>query len=451
MMTASTLWIQNPLAIFTANDSNADGGLVVRGQEIVELVAKGQTPMTPVVSVYDASESVVLPGLVNVHHHFYQTLTRAHPDALNKRLFPWLKTLYPVWANLQEKQLEVASTLAMAELMLSGCTTTSDHHYVFTDGLESAIDIQLQAAKRLGMRTHLTRGSMSLGEEQGGLPPQNTVQTEETILADSERLIKTYHDADDGAMTRIALAPCSPFSVTEDLMRETARLAEAYDVRLHTHLAETEDENNFCLRMFGLRPLDYLEKVDWLSHRTWLAHGIHFNDEEIARLGQASVGISHCPSSNMVLASGICRGLELEAAGCAVGIGVDGSASNDCSNMIEELRQAMLIQRLRYQADEMTHLTALNWGTKGSAACLGRDDIGEIAVGKQADLALFKLNELRFSGAGDPLAALVLCGAHQVDRLMVAGQWRVKDGSLLGLDVEALMQSHGMGAHHLVT
>lgn len=445
----SALWIKNPLSVFTANDEDARGGVVVQNNKIIELVARGMAPTTQYDSVYDASDSVLLPGLVNVHHHFYQTLTRAYPPALNKRLFPWLKTLYPVWSGLNSDHLTVSSTLAMSELMLSGCTTASDHHYVFTDGLENAIDIQVEAARKLGMRVHLTRGSMSLGEEQGGLPPQNTVQTEQVILDDSERLINTYHNPNAGAMERIALAPCSPFSVTEDLMVETAELAHKHRVMMHTHLAETEDENAFCLKMFGLRPLDYLEKVNWLNNKVWLAHGIHFNDEEVKRLGMKGVGISHCPSSNMVLASGICRGLELENAGCPVGIGVDGSASNDGSNMISEVRQALLIQRLRYQADEVSHLDVLRWATKGSAGCLGRDDIGEIAVGKQADLALFKLNELRFSGAGDPLAALIMCGAQSVDRLMIQGQWRVIDGELLGANLEEMMASHQFEASSL--
>lgn len=443
------IWVKNPLSIYTANEINAQGGIVIDGDIIIELVSKGEQPKTAYDEVYDASDSVVLPGLVNVHHHFYQTLTRAYPPALNKRLFPWLKTLYPVWSGLKSEQLEIASTLAMAELMLSGCTTASDHHYVFTYGLENAIDIQIEAARKLGMRVHLTRGSMSLGEEQGGLPPQNTVQTEQVILDDSERLIKTYHNANPGAMERIALAPCSPFSVTEDLMVQTAELAKKYDVMMHTHLAETEDENNFCIKMFGLRPLDYLEKVNWLHNKVWLAHGIHFNDEEVKRLGAKGVGISHCPSSNMVLASGICRGIELEKAGCSVGVGVDGSASNDGSNMISEVRQALLIQRLRYQADEVSHLDVLRWATKGSAGCLGRDDIGEIAIGKRADLALFKLNELRFSGAGDPLAALIMCGAQSVDRLMVNGNWRVIDGELLETNLMDMMVKHQRSAKYL--
>lgn len=449
MEQTSVIWIKNPLAIFTANDQDASNGLVVQGNKIIELVAKGQEPFTDYTEVFDASELVITPGLINVHHHFYQTLTRAFPPSLNKRLFPWLKTLYPVWAGLESEQLAISSTIAMSELMLSGCTTASDHHYVFTEGLEDAIDIQFEAAKALGMRVHLTRGSMSLGEDQGGLPPRNTVQTEEVILADSERLIKTFHDKTDGAMQRIALAPCSPFSVTTELMKETAKMADEYDVMLHTHLAETEDENNFCLRMFGQRPLDYLESVNWLSPKVWLAHGIHFNDEEVERLGENRVGISHCPSSNMILASGICRGLELEQAGCSIGIGVDGSASNDGSNMIAEVRQALLIHRLRYQADEVTHLDVLRWATKGGAGCLGRSDIGEIAVGKQADLALFQLDELRFSGAGDPLAALVICGAQKVKHLMVNGVWKVTDGELLGGDIQQMMQLHQASSQKL--
>ncbi|WP_319558342.1 8-oxoguanine deaminase [Thiomicrorhabdus sp.] len=446
-MTTSThtIWIKQPLAVFTANDEDAGGGILIQEGKIIELVAKGATPQADYDEIYDAAESILLPGLINIHHHFYQTLTRAYPPALNKRLFPWLQTLYPVWAGLTPDSIRSSSILAMAELMLSGCTTASDHHYVFPDGLENAIDIQFAAAQEMDMRVHLTRGSMSLGEEQGGLPPQTTVQLEEEILQDSERLIQSYHQPEEGAMQRLALAPCSPFSVSESLMKASAQMAEQYDVRLHTHLAETEDENRFCLEHFGMRPVDYLEHCGWMSNRVWLAHGIYFSDEEVKRLGHAGVGICHCPSSNMILASGICRGIELEQAGCPVGIGVDGSASNDHSNLMAEVRQALLIQRLRYQADEISHLDVLRWVTKGSAACLGRNDIGEIAVGKQADLALFKLDELRFSGAGDPLAALILCGAEKADRVMVQGRWRVIDGRLQGIDLAELMGEH----HHL--
>ena len=446
MMNEATIWVKNPLAIYA---KNSDSGVVIKGQEIIELVASGKTPLSQINEVYDASASVVLPGLINTHHHFYQTLTRAYPEALNKELFPWLKSLYKVWAHIQPEMLAVSTELALSELLLSGCTTASDHHYLFPSQLENAIDIQAEEAKKLGMRVVLTRGSMSLGEKDGGLPPQSVVQTKEQILSDSERLIKSYHNADKGAMTQIALAPCSPFSVTTELMQETAELAEQYDVRLHTHLAETIDEEKFCLKKFGLRTVDYLESVGWLSERTWLAHGIHFNSKEIQKLGKSGVGICHCPSSNMMLASGICRSLELEEAGCTVGLGVDGSASNDGSNMIAELRQGMYLQRLRYGASKITHEHVYDWASTGSAKLLGRNDIGEIAIGKQADLALFKLDELRFSGSHDPLAALLLCGAQRANRVMVAGQWRVVDGKIVDKDEAELIHRHSDAAKKL--
>ncbi len=440
------IWIKNPAAVFA---QNCEGGVVIQGQKIIEIVKLGQSPKTQIDDTYDASESVLLPGLINTHHHFYQTLTRAYPEALNKELFPWLKSLYKVWANIQPEMLAVSTELALSELLLSGCTTASDHHYLFPSQLENAIDIQVEEAQKLGMRVVLTRGSMSLGEKDGGLPPQSVVQTKEQILSDSERLIKTYHDNQEGAMIQIALAPCSPFSVTTDLMIETAALAEQYDVRLHTHLAETIDEEKFCLEKFGLRTVDYLESVGWLSDRTWLAHGIHFNKQEIEKLGQNGVGICHCPTSNMMLASGICHSLELEEAGSIIGLGVDGSASNDGSNMIAELRQAMYLQRLRYGASKITHQKVYDWATKGSAALLGRSDIGEIAVGKQADLALFKLDELRFSGSHDALAALLLCGAQKADRVMIAGQWKVMDGKIIGQDESELISRHSGAAKKL--
>ncbi len=439
----STVWIKSPMAIFA---ENAEEGIVVQDEKILELVARGQKPKNQIDEVYDAGDSVLLPGLINTHHHFYQTLTRAYPEALNKELFPWLKSLYKVWANIQPEMIAVSTELALSELLLSGCTTASDHHYLFPSQLENAIDIQVEEAKKLGIRVVLTRGSMSLGEDDGGLPPQSVVQTKEQILSDSERLITTYHDSSEGSMTQIALAPCSPFSVTTDLMIETAELAEQHNVRLHTHLAETIDEENFCLEKFGLRTVDYLESVGWLSNRTWLAHGIHFNKEEIQKLGQAGVGICHCPTSNMMLASGICHSLELEDAGSTIGLGVDGSASNDGSNMIAELRQAMYLQRLRYGASKITHQKAYNWATKGSAKLLGRSDIGEIAVGKQADLALFKLDEMRFSGSHDSLAALLLCGAQKADRVMIAGNWKVVDGRIVGQDASELTSRHSNAA-----
>jgi 8-oxoguanine deaminase len=443
------LWIKSPLAIYTGTDQDARGGIVVQGNRIVEILAAGQQPAQPCQNTYDAREHVVIPGLINTHHHFYQTLTRAYPDALNKELFPWLKSLYGVWAHLEPKMHALATRLALTELLLSGCTTAADHHYLFPAGMEQAIDIQVEEAQTLGIRAVLTRGSMSLGEKDGGLPPQSTVQTEEQILLDSERLINRYHERGEGAKIQIALAPCSPFSVTTNIMRESAALAERLDVRLHTHLAETLDEEAFCQQRFGMRTVDYLESVGWLSPRTWLAHGIHFDDQEIQRLGNAGVGICHCPSSNMMLASGICRNRELEAAGSPIGLGVDGSASNDGSNMINEVRQALYLQRLRYGASKVTHFDAYRWATAGSARVLGRDDIGTLDIGKQADIALFRLDELRFSGSHDPLAALLLCGAHQADRVMVAGEWKVIDGTLPGQDLQQLMAEHRQAAMRL--
>lgn len=449
MLTQQPIWIKNPLAIWTGTDLDASGGIVVSAGQITEVLAAGQLPASTCAHSFDASEHVVLPGLINTHHHFYQTLTRAYPAALNKALFPWLKSLYVVWAKLRPEMLSVATELALTELLLSGCTTTADHHYLFPDGLEHAIDIQAEVAIKMGMRMTLTRGSMSLGEEDGGLPPQSTVQKEPDILADSERLIKTYHDRMPGALLQVALAPCSPFSVTSELMQESAAMATRYDVRLHTHLAETLDEEAFCLQRFGLRTVDYLQSVGWLNNRTWLAHGIHFNDEEIRQLGNAGVGICHCPNSNMMLSSGICRTLELEAAGCPVGLGVDGSASNDHSNLINEVRQAMYLQRLRYGAENVSHTDAYRWATQGSAQVLGRSDIGEISVGKRADLALFKLDELRFSGYHDALAALLLSGANRADRVMLEGEWKVIDGALPDTDLNDLKQRHQAAARAL--
>jgi 8-oxoguanine deaminase len=441
------IWLKNPLAILA---NNAQGGLVIEGQKIIELVPLGQQPTHAYGEVMECSDLVILPGLINGHHHFYQTLTRALPQALNKPLFGWLQSLYPVWAGLEPDMLYQATRLALAELLLSGCTSAADHHYLFPEALTEAMDIQAEAAASMGVRMTMTRGSMSLGTDDGGLPPQNTVQHEDIILADSERVIKRYHNAAEGSMLQVALAPCSPFSVTPELMRHSATLAAEHKVMLHTHLAETIDEENFCVQRFGLRTVDYLDSVGWLGPQTWLAHGIHFNTDEIQRLGAAGTGICHCPTSNMMLASGIAPVQELEAAGCPVGIGVDGSASNDGSNMIQEVRQALYLQRLKYGA-QVSHFDAYRWATEGSAKMLGRSDIGSLVVGKQADIAFFKLDEMRFSGSHDPLAALLLCGAHKAEHVMVAGRWRVKKGLIEGLDVSPLLQQHGAAAKALAT
>ena len=443
MEQSQAIWIKDPLAILA---EGAGRGIVVRQGRIVELVPAGGVPATAGADVFDASDLVVLPGLINTHHHFYQTLTRTLPAAMDRELFPWLKALYPVWARLTPESLELGVTVAMSELLLSGCTTTTDHHYVFPAGLEHAVDIEVAVAKRLGMRVLLTRGSMNRSERDGGLPPDSVVQDEDTILADSERVVAKHHERGEDAMVQIALAPCSPFSVTTSLMKKTAELAEKLDVRLHTHLAETEDENKFCEQIHNCRPLDYLDQCGWLNARTWLAHGIFFNGAEMKRLGKAGTTISHCACSNQILASGCCPVCEMEEAGVAIGLGVDGSASNDESNLMQEVRAAFLLQRARYGVTRVSHKDALRWATRGSAACVGRAELGEIAVGKAADLAFFGLDELRFSGHGDPLAALVLCGAHRADHVMVAGKWAVVDGAIPGLDVADLIRRHSAAA-----
>ena len=446
------LWIKNPLAVFTdtgkqSEAPDASGGVVVGDGVIKRLVAAGDIPDHD--EVFDASGLVVIPGLINTHHHMYQTLTRALPKALDKELFDWLKVLYPVWARLTPDMVSASSELAMAELLLSGCTTTTDHHYVFPADHDDAIDRQVAAAQRLGLRVVLTRGSMSLSEEDGGLPPRTVVQDEDTILADSERLIDRFHDADPLALVQIALAPCSPFSVTRGLMTASAALAKRRGVLLHTHLAETEQENAFCQESLGCRPLDYVEDCGWLETKAWYAHGIHFTPDEHQRLARAGAGVASCSHSNMHLSSGICSGCELEAAGVGLGLGVDGSASNDASNMMQEVRAAWLIQRLKYGSSAVSWQDALRWGTAGSADLLGRSRLGRIAEGMAADLALFRLDEPRFSGAGDPLAALVVCGAHRAEAVMVAGRWRVRDAALVDQDIHSIMQRHQAAARLL--
>jgi 8-oxoguanine deaminase len=438
------LWIKDPIAVLA---TGAERGLVVEDGKIVELVGRGMQVSQKADHIFDASHHVVIPGLVNTHHHFFQTLTRAHPAAINKELFPWLKALYPIWArSMTPEAFRLATRLSLTELLMSGCTCTSDHHYLYPAGLEAAMDIEAEEAAAVGIRMTLARGSMNLSEKDGGLPPDTIVQDEDTILADCERVLSRYHDRSEGAMLQVALAPCAPFTVTKRLMVDSVGLAERFDCRLHTHLAETFDENEYCLAHFGCRPVDYLEECGWLTERVWLAHGIHFNDDEVRRLGRHKVGVCHCPTSNMTLAAGQCRTMELEAAGCPVGLGVDGSASNDNSNLMESVRHALMLNRLTYDAASVTHLDALRWASEGSARCLGRDDIGAIAVGRQADLAFYTLDELRFSGAGDPLAALVLCGAHAADRVMVGGGWRVEHGTPVGVDVARLRREHGLAA-----
>jgi 8-oxoguanine deaminase len=389
-----------------------------------------------------APHAVALPGLVNTHHHLFQTLTRAYPAAADAALFDWLRALYPVWARLDAEAVHVAALVGCAELMLSGCTTTADHHYLFPRGRSGLIDAEVEAARAIGIRFHVTRGSMSVSVKQGGLPPDDVVEQEDEILADSERVIRTYHDPGPGSMLRVALAPCSPFSVSERLMKETAELAARHAVRLHTHLAETRDEETYCLRHFGRRPVEFLREAGWIGGRVWVAHGVHFNPTEIRRLGHARVGIAHCPTSNMRLGSGIAPVHALTRAGCPVGLGVDGSASNDTSHMLAEARQALLLGRVARGPSSMSVEAALRLATVGGAACLGRDDIGSLERGKRADVALFDLRDVGYSGAGDPVLALLLCAPTRVDTLVVDGRVVVEDGALSTVALEPVLARH---------
>jgi 8-oxoguanine deaminase len=440
-------WIRDPIAMLSAGGKR---GLVVEDGKIIELVEQNG-PVSACDEIFDARRHVIIPGLVNAHHHFFQTLTRAHPQAINKPLFPWLRQFYPIWgAHLDRHGFRLAVRVALTELLMSGCTTASDHLFVFPEDMADAVDIEAEEAAKLGMRMTLTRGAINLGFADGGIADERLMQNYDAIILDCERVLRKYHDPAEGSFLRVALAPCAPFNVTRQLMIDTAALAEQHDCLLHTHLGETEDEDAYCLEQFGCRPLDYLEQVGWMNQRVWLAHGIHFDDAEIARLGRHKMGICHCPTSNMMLSSGICRTRELEKAGVTVGLGVDGSASNDSSNLMESVRHALLMGRLAYDAPSITHLDAFRWATEGSARCLGRRDIGRLEVGRQADLACFTLEELRFSGAGDPIAALVLCGAHQADRVMIGGRWRVTGGAPVGLDLAQLREQHGEAARRFV-
>ena len=436
------LWIKNPLAVLA---QGADGGIVVENAGIAELVPAGGSPRAPVDETFDASRHVLLPGLVNAHHHFYQTLARAHPAGMNVDLVPWLVALYPIWARTNERDLRLATRVALAELLLSGCTTTADHHNLFPAGLEHAIDLQVEEARAFGMRATITRGSMSFSTKDGGLPPENVVQDDDVVLADCERVAKLYHDPAPGSMTQIAFAPCSPYAVHKPLLAPLAALAERMDVRLHTHLLQIEDEERYSIEAHGMRCVDFLESVGWLTDRLWIAHAVHFSADDIVRLGRAGVGITHLAMADMWLQAGVCPVPDFEAAGSPVSLGVDGSTSNDSSNMMEAVRHSLMLQRLRY-GPRVTPRDALRWATEGGAKCLGRDDIGRIALGKAADLALFTLDAPRFSGAQDPISALVLCGAHRADRVMVAGRWRVIDGAVVGLDLAGLLAEHRAAA-----
>ena len=433
-----------------------DGAVVVRDNVIEWAGPSGDIPsalMHETEHTIDASGRIVLPGLVNTHHHFYQTLTRVIPGAQDAVLFDWLKTLYPIWAELRPDDVHVSTRLALVELLLSGCTTSSDHHYLWPNGCR--LDDQFDAAETIGVRFHGARGSMSLGESQGGLPPDRVTEDEESILRDCRRVVETFHDPAPFAMRRVALAPCSPFSVTSDLMRESAALARSFGaagVRLHTHLAETADEEAFCLARFGLRPAAYVESLGWMGDNVWHAHCVHVDHEEIGRFAAAGVGVAHCPSSNMRLASGIAPIRAMRQAGVHVGLGVDGSASNDSSHLLGETRQALLLQRVQGDPRAMSARQALELATIGGAAVLGRDDIGSLEPGKAADIIAFDLNALAYSGGAihDPVAALVFCHPSNVDFAMVNGRVLVENGRPVHIDIGRLVSEHNQAARGLL-
>jgi 8-oxoguanine deaminase len=436
-----------------------EGGLFIRDGFIEKIGPTADLPQSAD-EVLDLRGHILLPGLVNTHHHFYQTLTRAISAAQDANLFNWLKTLYLIWARMTPEDIFVSTQTALAELAFSGCTTASDHLYLFPNG--SKLDDEIAAAKETGVRIQASRGSMSLGQSKGGLPPDSVVDTEENILRDSQRLIERYHDPKPGAFVQIVLAPCSPFSVTGELMKQSAALARQYKVHLHTHLAETEDEESFCLQKFGYRPVPYMQSVDWVGEDVWFAHAVYVNGEEIKTFAKHGCGVAHCPSSNMRLASGIAPIKEYLAAGVNVGLGVDGSASNDGSHMLAEARQAMLLSRLREgitgfslsndpSRKLMTAREALYLATRGGAAVLGRSDIGSLEVGKCADFFAINLNRLDYAGAlHDPVAATVFCHPVRADYTFVGGKAVVRDGQLVTLDERKLIEKHNRSAKRLL-
>ncbi len=425
-----------------------DGGLFIRHNRIEQV---GPTTELPEQAdhVIDLSGHIVLPGLVNTHHHLYQTLTRAIPAAQDANLFNWLKTLYPIWANLTGEAVYVSALVGMAELMLSGCTTSSDHLYIYPN--DARIDDEIRAAQEIGLRFHAARGSMSLGESKGGLPPDRVVEEEPAILADCLRVIETFHDPEPFSMLRVVLAPCSPFSVTADLMRESVSMAEQYNLTLHTHLAETLDEEAFCLEAFGKRPVEYMEDLGWIGDRVWHAHCVHMSEREIALFGQTGTGVAHCPSSNMRLASGIAPIKALRAYQAPVGLGVDGSASNDGSHMLAEARQAMLLQRVTGDPAALSARDALEMATLGGARVLRRDDIASLEPGKAADLIAIKVERLEYAGAlHDPVAASIFCAPQGVDWSMINSRVVVNEGRLQTIEIEPLIERHNRIARAMI-
>ncbi len=458
----STLLVKSAYLV-TMDDHRREipqGGLFIR-DGFIEQVGPFDSLPQEADEVLDLRDHIVLPGLINTHHHFYQTLTRAIPAAQDANLFNWLKTLYPIWARLRPEDIFLSTQTALVELALSGCTTASDHLYLFPNG--SKLDDEIAAARQVGLRLHASRGSMSLGESKGGLPPDSVVEEEEAILKDSQRLIQQYHEARPGAMIQIVLAPCSPFSVTPDLMRESAVLARQYGVHLHTHLAETEDEEQFCLQKFGHRPVGYMQELGWVGEDVWFAHAVWVNQEEIEVFARHGCGIAHCPTSNMRLASGIAPIKEYLAAGVKVGLGVDGSASNDGSHLLAEVRQAMLLARVREgitgfslsndpKRKLLTARQALWLGTRGGAAVLGRSDLGSLEPGKCADFFAIRLDHLEYAGAlHDPVAAVVFCQPRRVDYTVVGGRVIVQEGQVVTVDEARLVEQHNRAAKRLIS
>jgi 8-oxoguanine deaminase len=457
-----TLLIQNAEILVTMDDHRREipgGGLFIR-DGFIEQVGTATDLPNKADEILDMTGYIVLPGLINTHHHFYQTLTRVVPGAQNVNLFHWLKTLYPIWGRMTPEDIYTSTQTALTELALSGCTTASDHLYIFPNG--SRLDDEISAAKEIGLRLHASRGSMSLGESKGGLPPDKVVEDEALILKDSQRLIDQYHDPKPGATLQIVIAPCSPFSVTPDLMRASASLARTNGVRLHTHLAETQDEESFCVEKFGLRPVALMDELNWLGDDVWFAHSVYVNIDEIKVYAHSGSGVAHCPTSNMRLASGIAPIQDMLQAGVKVGLGVDGSASNDGSGILEETKQAMLAARVRAgllgaskssaaASPLMTARQVLEIATRGGAAVLGRSDIGSLETGKCADITAINLHKLEYAGGlHDPVSALVFCAPVKVDYTIVGGKMIVKDGEFMPFDIHELVERHNQAARRLV-
>lgn len=450
----TTLLVKNAHVLATMDGREIEGGAMYIRDGWIENVGSGDDTPATADEIVDLSGYLVLPGLVNTHHHLYQTLTRAFPGAQDSGLFEWLETLYPVWARMTPDHVRTATRLGLVELARTGATTVFDHQYLWPNG--SSIDDQFEGADGVNIRFHASRGSMSLGQSEGGLPPDDVVEDENTILENTGRALSEFHDHERGAMRRVVVAPCSPFTVTPELMRDSAILAREADVRLHTHLAETADEEEFCLDEFGHRPVAYMETLDWSGPDVWYAHAVHVADDEIERMGADGTGVAHCPTSNMRLASGLAPVGRYLDAGVPVGIGVDGSASNDSSNMIAEVRQAMLLNRLAVSpglgdGEQLSARKALELATVGGAEVLGRDDIGVLAPGYAADFIAIDLNRVEFAGAlHDPVAAAVMCGPFAIDHSWVGARPLVRDGEVVGVDTGALVQHHNTLARDLV-